>query len=169
MHTTKNGLRIAALGVLALAGPAYGQASPTDFSQQEPISGSETGILACLPDLSGTITGTESVVGEYLDTGRGHHLRGTATQDYRIDFEDGRYLISHSPDHFEFRVNAQGQTRYTEVQQDWGILYTPNGQAIGRVTVFTLTHITYNDANDNHQPDDGEITADVSRFRIARP
>jgi hypothetical protein len=48
-------------------------------------------------------------------------------------------------------------------------LYAANGQPIGRVTVHTLSHMTWSDANGNGQPDPGEITVAIERFRISCP
>jgi hypothetical protein len=159
---------LAAVGLMLLAGTTYGEASVGSFSFQEPISGTETGILGCLPDVTGTITGTDTVAGHSTLTPQGTHFHGTETQDYRIDFEDGRYLISYSPTHFDF--NAVGpRSENTEAQQDRGTLYAANGQPIGPVTVHTLSHMTWTDANGNGQPDSGEITVDIERFRISCP
>ena len=98
----------------------------------------------------------------------GLHVHGTETQDYRIDFEDGRYLISHSPTHFEFNVVGP-RFKNTEAQQDRGTLYAGDGRPIGPVTVHTVSHMTWSDANGNGQPDPGEVTVDVEHFRISCP
>jgi hypothetical protein len=57
-------------------------------------------------------------------------------------------------------VNAADQSVYTEAQQDRGTLYAANGEPIGNVTVFSLTHITARG---------GKITASVDRFRVTCP
>jgi hypothetical protein len=87
----------------------------------------------------------------------------------RIDFADGRYLITSSPSHFEFTATSLGLQVYTEAQQDRGTLYGADGQPIGIVSVFTLTHITWRDSNRNGVPDPGEVTANVSQFRVTCP
>jgi hypothetical protein len=109
---------------------------------------------------------TATTVGQFVDAGGTFHVHGTTVQVYRIDWSDGTYLLSRSPSHFEFNTNSLGQVVATEVQQDPGILYSPHGQAIGRLTVFTLSHLTWRDTNGNGQPDPGEITADVDQFRV---
>ncbi len=159
---------LVAFGLAMPAGTSYGQATVGSFSSKETISGTETGILGCRPDATGTLTGTDTVVGHFTDTSHGIHVHGTETQDYRIDFEDGRYLISYSPTHFDFNAVAP-RFEYTAAQQDRGTLYAADGQPIGQVTVHTLSHITWSDANGNGQPDAGEITVDVERFRITCP
>jgi hypothetical protein len=55
---------------------------------------------------------------------------------------------------------------YTWAQQDRGTLYNIDGQVIGQLDVFTLTHITWRDTNGNGQPDPGEIRASVDQFRV---
>jgi hypothetical protein len=40
---------------------------------------------------------------------------------------------------------------------------------IGRVTVFTLSHITWRDSNGNGQTDPSETTASVEQFRVTCP
>ena len=57
----------------------------------------------------------------------------------------------------------------TEAQQDRGTLYAADGQVIGKVTVFTLTHQTWRDLNGNGLPDPGEFTAIVDQFRVTCP
>jgi hypothetical protein len=156
--------------LLIIVVPSYGKATVGNFSFQDPISGTETGIVGCFPDLTGTITGTETVTGHFVDTGQGFHFSGTATQDYRIDFVDGRYLITSSPSHFEGDTNRNGGNIYTEAQQDFRTtLYNADGTSIGRLTTFTLTHVTWIDTNGNGNPDPGEITANVSNFRQTCP
>jgi hypothetical protein len=160
---------LVALCSLSFIGSSYAQATVSNFSFQNPISGTETGIVGCFPDLTGTITGTETVVGHSVDTGHGSHVSGTDTQNYRIDFVDGRYLVSSSPALFEFNTNLLGRTVYNDVQRDRASLYNAEGTPIGTVTVFNITHITWNDTNGNGNPDPGEITADVSDFRMTCP
>jgi len=162
-------LPAAALALLIFAGASYGQASTGKFSVISPINGIE-GDFVCQPAATGVVTGTETVVGEYTQTPQGTHFHGTATQDYRIVFADGRYLVSSSPSHFDFNQTGQGPAVYTEVQQDRGTLYTAAGERIGIVSVSTLTHTTWSDTNGNQQPDPGEITiAAVDKFRVSCP
>jgi hypothetical protein len=162
-------IAVTALALVAQSAAASGPAVTGDFSFQESISGIEPDFV-CQPAPTGVITGTETVTGHFTVTAEGVHVRGTSTQDYRIDFADGRYLTSSSPSHFEFELNLlKQQTVSTEAQQDPGTLYASDGQAIGSVTVFTLTHITWRDLNGNGAPDPGEITANVSQFRVTCP
>lgn len=157
---------LAALGLLMLAGTASAQATVGDFSFQQTMQ--ITDEVSCTGQLGGSGSNTATTVGQFVDTGQTFHVHGTTTQDYRIDWPDGTYLISHSPSHFEFNTNSL-EFVSTEAQQDRGTLYGPDGQAIGTVAVFTLTHTTWRDTNGNGQLDSGEITASVDQFRVTCP
>jgi hypothetical protein len=157
---------LAVLGLLIFASTASAQATRGDFYSQETVT--FTDVSSCT-GLTGTGTNTVTEVGHFVDTGTTFHVYGTTTQDYRIDWSDGSYLLSHSPSHFDFNTNSVGQFVFTEAQQDRGTLYSPDGEVIGQVTVFTLSHITWRDTNGNGQPDPGEITASVDQFRVTCP
>ena len=98
------------------------------------------------------VTNTVTESGHFTITDQGVHIPGTSTQDYRIDFADGRYLVTSSPSHFEFTATSGGLTVYTEAQQDRGTLYSADGQPIGIVSVFTLTHTTWRDSDRQRRP-----------------
>jgi hypothetical protein len=159
---------LAALGALIFVGLSYGQATVGTFYNQETITGIEPEFV-CQPATTGVVTNTITESGHFTITDQGVHFRGTAIQDYRIDFADGRYFVTSSPSHFEFTATSGGLTVNTEAQQDRGTLYSADGQPIGIVSVFTLTHITWRDSNRNGVPDPGEVTADVSQFRVSCP
>jgi hypothetical protein len=156
-------LLLAALGLVAFTGTALAQATRGDFMFQNTVT--FTDVSSCTGQ-TGTGVNTATTIGQFVDTGGTFHVHGTTVQVYRIDWSDGTYLLSRSPSHFEFNTNSLGQVVATEVQQDPGILYSPDGQAIGQLTVFTLSHLTWRDTNGNGQPDSGEITADVEQFRV---
>jgi hypothetical protein len=155
---------LATLGLAAFAGAARAQATHGDFTFQNTVT--FTDVSSCT-GLTGTGVNTATTVGQFVDTGQTFHVHGTTVQEYRIDWSDGSYLLSRSPSHFEFNTNSLDQFVSTEVQQDPGTLYSPDGQVIGRVTVFTLSHMTWKDTNGNGQPDPGEITASVDQFRVS--
>jgi hypothetical protein len=159
---------LAALGALIFAGLSYGQATVGTFYNQETVTGIEPEFV-CQPATTGVVTNTITESGHFTITDQGVHFRGTAVQDYRIDFADGRYLITSSPSHFEFTATSGGLEVFTEAQQDRGTLYNADGQPIGIVSVFTLTHTTWRDSNGNGVPDPGEVTANVSQFRVTCP
>jgi hypothetical protein len=151
-------------GLLGLAGTASAQATLGEFYSQE--SGTAVSDPSLCTGLTGTVTYTVTDAGRYVDTGKTFHVSGTTTQDYRVAWSDGSYLITHSPAHWEFNTNATGQVVYTWAQQDPGVLYNADGQVIGQLNVFTLTHITWRDANGNGQPDPDEIKSTVDQFRV---
>ncbi len=152
---------------LALASTASAQATVGEFYNQETITVTFTDVSLCTGlTLTGTATNTVTDAGRYVDTGETSHVSGTTTQDYRVVWSDGSYLITHSPAHWEFNTNSTRLLVYTWAQQDPGILYNADGQVIGQLNVFTLTHVTWRDANGNGQPDPGEIKSSVDQFRV---
>jgi hypothetical protein len=161
------GVLIAALSTLVVSGTASARATVGTFFNQETITFPDVSLCT---GLSGTVTNTITEAGRFVANADGtFHVSGTTTQDYRVDWSDGSYQINHSPSHFEFNTNATGQVVFTEAQQDRGTLYAADGQVIGKVTVFTLTHQTWRDLNGNGQPDAGEFTAIVDQFRVTCP
>jgi hypothetical protein len=164
--TTTRRLRLcvplAVLGLLIFASTASARATGGTYYQQETITFTDVNLCT---GLTGTGTNTVIDAGRFVDTGGTFHVSGTATQDYRVDWSDGSYLISHSPSHYEFNTNS-GEFVFTEAQQDRGTLYSADGQVIGHQTVFTLSHTTWRDLNGNGQPDSGEFTSIVDQFRV---
>jgi hypothetical protein len=162
-------LALGILGLLVFATSAFARATPIKFPISNPINGVEADFV-CQPAPTGIVTGTDTVLFTLVPTPQGFHYSATSTQDYRIDFADGSYLISSSPTHFEGNQTRNSPSVYTEVQQDRGTLYTQDGQVIGIVSVSSVTHYTWRDSNGNGFPDPGEfITADVSTFRVSCP
>jgi hypothetical protein len=149
---------------LALAGTASAQATVGTFYNQETITATDVSLCT---GLSGTVTNTVTEAGRFVANADGtFHFSGTSTQDYRVVWSDGSYEIHHSPSHFEFNASGTGEVVFTEAQQDPGTLYAADGQVIGQLNVFTLTHVTWRDANGNGQPDPGEIKSTVDQFRV---
>src|SRR5689334_20909853 len=104
---------LTAIGIFISAGPAAAAVVRQTFTSTESDTGTDVSLCT---GLTGFITHTSTEVGAVFDTGRTFHIVGTLTQDYRIDWSDGTYLISHSPTHFEFNTNSQ-EFVYTEAQQ----------------------------------------------------
>jgi hypothetical protein len=149
---------------LGLAGTASAQATVGEFYSQETITATDVSLCT---GLTGTVTNTVTEAGRFVANADGtFHFSGTSTQDYRVVWSDGSYEIHHSPSHFEFNASGTGEVVFTEAQQDPGTLYAADGQVIGKVTVFTLTHQTWRDLNGNGQPDPGEIKSTVDQFRV---
>jgi hypothetical protein len=159
-------LLLVPLGLVTFTVTALAQATRGDFTFQN--TETITDVSSCT-GLTGTGVNTATTVGQFVDTEGTFHVHGTTVQVYRIDWSDGTYLLSRSPSHFEFNTNGLGQFVSTEVQQDPAILYSADGQVIGRLTVFTLSHMAWNDTNSNDRPDPGELTASVDQFRLSCP
>jgi hypothetical protein len=161
---------LAGLAALACASMASAEATTGEISWQDQLSMSDVGLVPCYPNLAGTLTGTDTGTGQFVLTTTGVHVEGVETQIYRIDFANGWYLLSSSPTHFDTNFNfSSGQTENTFAQQDRGTLYAANGQLLGRLDVWGVTHLTWRDLNHNGQPDPGEITANVNVFKYNCP
>jgi hypothetical protein len=163
-------LMMAVLGLLVLAGTAYGRAENGTFGPfVNPFSDTVDMTDTCLgPGATGTVTGTSTVVGRFTETGPpalNFHAHGTDTSEYRINFADGRYIVGSSIERFTEIANAP-QFASTAVVRDRGTLFGPAGQRLGLVIIHAVSHITFRDANGNFQPDAGELTADVDHFRV---
>ena len=159
---------LAVLAGLVFASVAYGQATVGSLYNQETFTAPEPEFI-CQPAPFGVVTNTITESFHFVLRDQGVNFIGTVIQDYRIDFVDGSYLVSVSPTHLEFNSTAHGTTVYTEVQQDRGTLYSADGQVIGIVSVFGVLHTTYRDTNGNGVPDPGEVTSEVSQFRVTCP
>jgi hypothetical protein len=157
---------VVTLGLAGFAGTAAAEATVGTFYSQHTVTFVDTSICN---GMTGTGTNTVTVSGQFVDNGQTFTFHGLLSQTYRIDYPDGSYLISTTPDHFEGVSTVRGQFVFTEAQQDRGTLYAADGAVIGTVSVFTLTHTTWRDLNGNGQPDPGEFTATVDQFRVTCP
>jgi hypothetical protein len=165
---------IAAVGLALAAGVANGRATQGSFEFTETFSDTVDDSGTCLgAGAVGVINGTSSVSVHFTDTyppKRGFHVAGTDTATYRIDYDDGRYIVGRSTSHFVFEDNPdQLRTVNTDVAQDAGALYAADGTLLGEVTVHAVFHITFSDTNGNFEPDPGEVTANVDQFRLTCP
>lgn len=154
---------------LVLAGTSFGRAQVGTFESQDTVSDTVDDTGTCLgPGATGTITGTETVVGHFTETGPpalNFDAHGTSTLVYRVDYADGRYILGTAVEHFKSSGNTP-QLGDIGVTRDRGTLYGPDGQVLGQVIVHAVTHLTFRDANGNFQPDPGEIIVNVDRFRL---
>lgn len=163
-------LTAAVLSLLVLAATSYGRAQVGTFQDQHPVFDTVDDTGTCLgPGATGTITGTETVVGHFTETGPpalNFDAHGTETFVYRVDYVDGRYILGTSVEHFKSTGNSP-QLGDISVFRDVGTLYGPGGQVLGQVIIHGVTHVVFRDANGNFQPDPGEITANVDHFRLS--
>ncbi len=158
------------LAAFTFAGIASGATTINPISWQDQMSATDVGLVPCYPTLAGTLTGTDTGTGQSVLTNTGVHIQGLETQAYRIDFSNGWYLTSSSPTHFNVNfIFSNGRATNTNAQQDRGTLYDANGNVIGSLDVWGVTHLTWRDLNGNGQPDTGEITANVNIFKFSCP
>jgi hypothetical protein len=148
--------------VLAVAGLFVGAGSVAAQAVRQPyfftVTETSTDVSPCT-GVTGVITHTLTDEGYIVTAGDTFHVVGVLTQDYRTDYPDGTYLISHSPTHYEFNTNSQ-EFVYTETQQDFGTYYSADGQVIGKQKIVNTFHIVWRDLNGNSQLDPDELIVD---------
>jgi hypothetical protein len=147
---------IATLGLAAFAGTASARATVVTFSETNPFGGPD--VSPCT-GLSGTTAGTVTDLFHLVFNADGTvHVEDTFTFDYRSDWSDGTYLISHSLGHQEFEAQDVGVDQvFTFTQQDRGTLYSADGQVIGHQTVFGQGHFTLHN---------GTVITSPGQFRV---
>jgi hypothetical protein len=139
------GICIPLIAILSLAvytASASAQATPGTFSPPpETFVGPDVSLCT---GLTGINTSTFTEFFRFVDNADGTvHLELTQTLDYRTDWSDGTYLISHSVSHNELEAQEIGVDQvFTFTQQDRGTLYSPDGQVIGHQIVFSQGHFT---------------------------
>jgi hypothetical protein len=166
-------LAIGAVGLLGPVGASHGAAETGTF----PIDGTfidqvdDTG--SCLgAGATGTITGTETGSGRYTENGPpafGFHDHFTVRSDFRIEYQDGRFIVGSEVAHVAENATHRDQFVSTTTLRDSGTLYSANGEPLGPIVIRGTLHVTYRDTNGNHVPDAGEVTALVDDFRVTCP
>jgi hypothetical protein len=146
----------------ATAGMAQAQAEVVPFAFSEPLP-TASALPECLDTTIGTQVGTESTVGQVVDTGTTFHAHGTSSLVYTVTFMDGRYVKGSSAEHFSFTV-AGPVTVNTVTISEVRTIYSADQQPVGTVRIHAVSHITFKDADGNGQPDVGEMTANLDRF-----
>ena len=161
----------ALLGMLALAGASQGAAETGSFGPfQGPFTDTVDHTGTCLgPGAIGTISGTDTVVGRFTEPGPpafGFHDHGTVTSVYRVDYSDGRYVLGTDVELFNDNATHNGQMTSTNVVHGSGSLYAADGRPLGSVGVQSMFHVTFRDANGDHQPDPGEVSSSRDGFTL---
>jgi hypothetical protein len=163
-------LTIAVLGLLAIAGVSQGAAVTGTFEFSDTFSAPVDFTGTCLgPGASGTLTHIETTVGHFTGNGPpafGFHDHATSTDDVRAEFVDGRSVVGTIVAHFNDNATHLDQLTSTAGAHGTGTLYGSDGQPLGPVSTHQVFHISYRDANGNHQPDAGEVTTTVDRFSL---
>jgi hypothetical protein len=161
----------ALLAALALAGPASGSADTGTFHIDQPLADTLTD-FPCFEGIAGTITGTETIDGHFTENGPpslGFHAHGSTTQTYRVDLADGRYVLGTFTGRFSFNATVGGHVTDSGGGWDRAIAYAADGQPIGPLTIQSVGHVSYVDANGNGEPDPGEFTASVEHLNADCP
>jgi hypothetical protein len=168
MHWNRLLLRSALSVLLAfpaltfMAEVANAQAEVIRFEFVEPLP-DQTSLPECLDDTVGSQVGTETTTGQVVDTGRTVHVSGTNTLTYTVTFSDGRYVTGSAVEHFSFNANGPLAVSTGAIIEPRTI-FSAEGEPVGKVKIHALSHITFQDANGNGNPDPGEIRAQVDRF-----
>jgi hypothetical protein len=163
---------LAVLGLAALAGTANADVTTVKVDDRYQVSGTVDPI-ACLGPDAGTISGQGTAVGGLTFSNGPEpapffnaHL--TLTEDGRIDFPTGTYVLDHFVQHFNYTSGTyRPYDSRTAVVQERGTVYDPDGQPTGEtVIVHEVQHATYYDANHNDEIDPGEYKVNVDHFRL---
>lgn len=161
-------LAIALLGLLAIAGVSQGAAVTGTFEFSESFSTPVDLTDTCLgAGASGTLTHTATTVGRFTANAVfGFEDHQTITDDTRTEFVDGRSVVGTIVTQRTDNATHRDQLITTQAAYGTGTLYGSDGQPLGAVNIHELFHLSFRDANGNHQPDAGEITATVDRFEL---
>jgi hypothetical protein len=135
---------LAILASTAMAAPASAEATIIRQTITTPIF--DTGLPDdCRPGITGTITGTDVVSFQRVETSTGFHFTGTIVDTVRIDWSDGSYLIGESIDHFSGGTVGQEFGVFTVAHQDSGNTYSADGVFLFRGTGHVVEHFTITD------------------------
>jgi hypothetical protein len=175
-RTSRRARRVAAasaalLAAATLTGSAAGSAESGPFHQDEPFTDTWTD-FPCFEGLAGAVSGREVVDGHFTENGPpslSFHAHGKTTQSYRIDFADGRFVLGTFTGRFSFNATGRAHVVDSGGGRDRATVYAADGRLIGPLEARSVAHVTYVDANDNHEPDAGEFTARVDRVRADCP
>ena len=135
-------LAAAACGAMTLAAGASAQALVMRQTITSP-GPTETGLTdGCHPGTTGTISGTDTLNFQTVQTANGFHFRGTDVANGRIDWSDGSYTIIGSTDHLAFDIRFGTTTVQNEAHVDFGDNYSATGVFLFHQTFHETTHIT---------------------------
>jgi len=131
---------LAAAATAATAASASGNAVVTP----QIITTALTGTIPsdnCDPGATGTISGSDTLSFQSVQTTNGFHVAGTDVQSGRIDWSDGSYSIIGSRDHFAFNTTF-GTTVNTNTHVDSADNYSADGVLVSQGTFYAETHFT---------------------------
>jgi hypothetical protein len=107
--------------------------------------------------------GTEATTLQVVDTGKTFHIAGTGTLTYTVTFSDGRYVTGLAVEHFTINANAPLSVSTVAITESRTI-FSAEGEPVGKVKIHAVSHITFQDANENGDPDPGEVRVAIDRF-----
>ena len=163
------GVLIAAVVLVTTPAASFARATVGKFHVEEPFSDTITN-FPCAAGVPVLMTGTLTSDGHFTHAGRHFTVHGTDTIDYRVNLADGSHALGQVIDHFSFAINyTRPRNVVSSTQKEQATLHAANGQTIGTMTVHVTYHVTYSDLNGNGEPDPGEITTEVDRFKVTCP
>ena len=115
---------LATLATLATSAPAE---AGTVTRETFVVPFTEPGVDDCRPGVMGTVTGTDLIDVQSVETANGFHLKGTSTGTGRIDWNDGTYALISWKTEFTFQAPREGATAYKEAHVDYLDTYAADG------------------------------------------
>ena len=121
----------------------------------------------CFEGQAGQANFTITIFGHYNNNPDFFHFAGTETLEGRIDFPDGTYVLGGSVARLEFSANAQAPyDKDTRIERGQATLYAADGSPIGPVSWQATSHATWDDLNNNQQPDPDEVRGGIDQLRL---
>jgi hypothetical protein len=153
-------LVVATLATAAYSTTASAAATPVPIYHQETDVGPNPDPQPCTGVSGGTLTNTVTEQGHTVTNADGaFHIFLTVTQNIREDWTDGTYLIAQAVFPETFNINATGTNPFSGAEQFRGTLYSPTGQTLGDLDIFSEFHYTIVD---------GTFVSNANQFRIIR-
>ena len=152
-------LIITTLASAAFAASASAAANPQPFYQVETDVGQNTDPQPCngLPGTTFSNTITEQGHKVVSSDGTLEHFFFIQTQDIREDWIDGTYVIAQAVAHVSINAPSSGTFTFSGAEQFRGTLYSPAGQSLGDLNIFSEFHFTLVD---------GVQVSNANQFRI---
>jgi hypothetical protein len=136
-------LVLVAVGIFALPASSFGAATVTPVLITTPIAPFTVGPDETCGGVVGTLSGTDTLAGQSVETDTGSHFTGTDTFVFRIDYVNGTYALHTQTEQFTFNGNPlQGVVILKGALLDMGTLYDANGSVIGYERFNNIYHLT---------------------------
>jgi hypothetical protein len=136
-------LLVVAAGALALPGSSLGAATVTPVLITTTIPPFQVGPDETCGGVVGTLSGTDTIAGQTVETDTGFHFTGTDTFVFRIDYVNGWYALHSQSEQLSFNANPlQDVVVITGALLDMGTLYDASGNLIGYERFNNIFHTT---------------------------